>query len=177
MCGHATIALGRYAVDYGLVKPVYPETSLILQCPCGSVGLKVETREGEGGRPKTGAVSFEGVPSYVVAAQQKVEVEGRGCVTYDLCYGGTFYAFVDAAAMGLDLTDARHCVDYAGDVTDQLRKTLHLSHPDSPDIAFLYGTILYRDEEEGGFCYLQCVFAERQVSQCCQQCRRKQVQP
>ena len=119
----------------------------------------------------TGTVSYEGVPSYVVATQQKVEVEGRGCVTYDLSYGGTYYALVDAAAVGLDLTNIRSCVDFAGDVTDQLRKTLHLSHPDSQDLAFLYGTILYRDVEEGeegeeerGYCYTQCVFAERQVS-------------
>lgn len=35
MCGHAIIALGRYAVDYGLVEKVEPVTTVRIECPCG----------------------------------------------------------------------------------------------------------------------------------------------
>ena len=38
MCGHAVIALGRYAVDRGLVPKVAPETRMVIQCPCGACG-------------------------------------------------------------------------------------------------------------------------------------------
>ena len=60
--------------------------------------LSVETRED--GKPITGAVSYESVPSYLVAADQTVEVEGRGSVPYDLCFAGTFYAMVNAEVVG-----------------------------------------------------------------------------
>lgn len=50
MCGHATIALGRYAVDRGLVPRAEPETRLVLQCPCGPVTVNVEVKHGVAGR-------------------------------------------------------------------------------------------------------------------------------
>ena len=46
MCGHATISLGRYAVDYKVVTPVSPVTHLTLQCPCGPVKVKVQYENG-----------------------------------------------------------------------------------------------------------------------------------
>ncbi|MGH0132833.1 UNVERIFIED_CONTAM: hypothetical protein FKN15_050741 [Acipenser sinensis] len=43
MCGHAVIALGRFAVDYGLVTaPQSPETQVNIHCPCGLVKAFVE---------------------------------------------------------------------------------------------------------------------------------------
>jgi len=42
MCGHAVIALGRWAVDQGLVAAVEPETLVKIQCPCGLVCATVE---------------------------------------------------------------------------------------------------------------------------------------
>jgi len=67
MCGHATIALGRYAVDHGIVKGVSPETIVKIQCPCGLVTARVEYQNG-----KAGAVTFESVPCFVFAADQKI---------------------------------------------------------------------------------------------------------
>ena len=43
MCGHAVICLGRFAIDYGLVKrPSSPETRVDIQCPCGVVRAFVD---------------------------------------------------------------------------------------------------------------------------------------
>ena len=71
MCGHACLSLGRYAIDYGLVKPVSPETRVVVQCPCGLVTLYVqydaETRQ-------TGCVRFESVPSYAFAVDKTLQV-------------------------------------------------------------------------------------------------------
>lgn len=50
MCGHATIALGRWAVESGRVAAVEPETRFVLQCPCGPVAVAVEVRDGRAGR-------------------------------------------------------------------------------------------------------------------------------
>lgn len=63
MCGHAVIALGRYAVDRGIIKnPSSPETMVNIQCPCGLVQCYVEYENG-----KTGQVRFHSVPAFAFA--------------------------------------------------------------------------------------------------------------
>jgi len=69
MCGHCTIALGRYAVDHGIVKGVSPETTVKIQCPCGLVTTHVEYQNS-----KAGAVRFESVPCFVSATDLTVYV-------------------------------------------------------------------------------------------------------
>ena len=41
MCGHAVIALGRWAVDSGRVPKTGPESRVAIQCPCGLVEARV----------------------------------------------------------------------------------------------------------------------------------------
>ncbi|XP_053736143.1 trans-L-3-hydroxyproline dehydratase [Synchiropus splendidus] len=163
MCGHAVIALGRFAVDYKLVKePRSPETLVNIDCPCGLVKAFVQYSEG-----KTGAVRFHSVPAFVFATDVVVSVEGFGEVTVDISYGGAYYAFVAAERFGLDVSKSRtrDLVDAATAVTNAVKSQVKLEHPVSQDLAFLYGTILtdgkdqYSDEATGNI----CVFAAAQV--------------
>jgi trans-L-3-hydroxyproline dehydratase len=50
MCGHAVIALGRYAVDHGLVAARSPVTEVGIECPCGLVMAEVEVENGRAGK-------------------------------------------------------------------------------------------------------------------------------
>ena len=92
MCGHAIIALGRYAIDYNLVKPVSPETFVKIQCPCGLVTARVEYENNN-----SGAVTLEGTPAFVFSVNQTINMEGYGEVRYDIGFGGTFYTLADVA--------------------------------------------------------------------------------
>src|SRR5215469_5664682 len=83
MCGHAVIALGRYAVDYGLVEHTKPVTQVGIECPCGLVRVSVEVQGGKSGR-----VAFESVPAFLFASGVQVAVPGIGMVTADVSYGG-----------------------------------------------------------------------------------------
>src|SRR5262249_13118551 len=47
MCGHATIALGRWAVDTGRVPTLNGRASFKLEAPCGVVNVEVYQRSGE----------------------------------------------------------------------------------------------------------------------------------
>ncbi|XP_068432799.1 trans-L-3-hydroxyproline dehydratase [Clinocottus analis] len=163
MCGHAVIALGRFAVDYKLVKePQSPETQVNIHCPCGLVRAFVEYSGG-----KTGGVRFLSVPAFVFATDVTVTVERFGDVTVDVSYGGGFYAYVDAQKFGLDVTKSRtrDLVDAATAVTNAVRSQVKLHHPTSDELAFLYGTILtdgkdhYSSEPTANI----CVFAKAQV--------------
>ncbi len=71
MCGHAILALGRYALDYGLVPAVSPETEVKVQCPCGIVTAHVQYDSASG---KSGRVLFKSVPSFAFAVDQKIEI-------------------------------------------------------------------------------------------------------
>lgn len=60
MCGHATIALARYAADKGLsTSSTEQEVQVNVQCPCGLVKTFVDK--------KTGSVRFHSVPAFAFA--------------------------------------------------------------------------------------------------------------
>ena len=54
------MALGRYAVDYGIVKGVTPETVVKIQSPCGLLTANVQYEDG-----KSGAVRVRSSPCFV----------------------------------------------------------------------------------------------------------------
>lgn len=158
MCGHAVIALGRFAVDYGLVDPQGPETPINIHCPCGLVRAYVSS---------SGQVRFHSVPAFTLCTDVTVDVPAYGQVVVDIAYGGAFYAFVSAERFGLDVCSSktRDLVDAAAAVSDAVKAQVTISHPDSEDLAFLYGTII----TDGKDAYSQeptaniCVFADSQV--------------
>src|SRR3546814_8676483 len=72
MCGHAIIALGRWAVDSGRVEAREPETEVAIQAPCGLVRARVQVWR-DGGGLRTGAVSFRSVPSFAFAREIMID--------------------------------------------------------------------------------------------------------
>jgi trans-L-3-hydroxyproline dehydratase len=168
MCGHAVIALGRWAVDSGIVAPAGNPTTVRIQCPCGLVTAHVAIRDDANGQMRTGEVSFESVPAFALAIDRPVEVEGYGTVALDIGYGGAFYAVLPAGSLGLDVlgSPTRDLVDAASAVSRAVKDQVPIEHPDDPDLGFLYGTIL----TDGGNGAVHekpsaniCVFAEAQV--------------
>ena len=160
MCGHATIAMGRYAVDRGLVPKVEPVTKVIIQCPCGPVTVFVEVRDGVARR-----VRFKSVGAFAFALDHKVQVEGYGWSTCDVGYGGAYYAVADAAGFGLDVRTSAsgELVAAATALTAAVRDDVVLTHPYDDDLAVLYGSILTDGREDGITSVNICVFADAQV--------------
>jgi proline racemase len=162
MCGHAVIALGRYAIDHGLVTVVEPVTTVNIECPCGMVVASVEVSDG-----RAGAVSFESVPAFLLVGDQATRLERYGEIVFDMAYGGAFYALADCRQFGLAFgrDRVRDFVDAATALTDKLKAEFPLSHPDHDDLAFLYGSIL----TDGDVAFSDrptknvCVFAEAEV--------------
>ena len=162
MCGHAIVALGRWAVDSGLVEAREPETEVAIQAPCGLVHAVVSVANGKSGR-----VRFRSVPSFVFARELMVDTAEWGPLQVDIAYGGAFYAIVAADSIGLDVheTPARLFADAGEAITRAAAAQVRLSHPDDDDLAFLYGTIFTdgRDAYEEAPTRNVCVFAGRQI--------------
>ena len=161
MCGHAVIALARFAVERGLVAAREPETEIRIQCPCGLVTARAEVKDG-----RAGWVSFASVPAFAFARDAVVVTEAFGPVTLDVGYGGAFYGVLAAAELGLDLeaSPLGRIVEAAEQLKAAAAAQLELAHPDSPDLAFLYGIIL-TDGGDGAEVPSRniCVFADGQV--------------
>ena len=161
MCGHATIAVARWAADSSIVTMREPRTTVRIQCPCGLVIAHVHCADG-----RAGAVHFESVPAFAPLLDQVVHIDGVGDVVIDIGYGGAFYAYAPAARFGLDVrsSSTRRLVDAAWAVTSAATARLALEHPAHDDLAFLYGTILTDGTLGSGRPSANiCVFADRQV--------------
>lgn len=102
MCGHGTIGVATVLVETGMVPVVEPVTTVRLDTPAGLVSVDVRVDDGA-----ATAVTLTNVPSFSVGLDLKTEVPGFGTVTYDLAYGGNFYAFVELDALGLPFDRAR----------------------------------------------------------------------
>jgi trans-L-3-hydroxyproline dehydratase len=160
MCGHATIALAKWAVESARVPATEPETRFAFEAPCGLIKVRAAVSKGV-----VSHAVFESVPSFVFAQGLRIEVAGFGEVKCDIAYGGAFYAITPASAMGLDYgaTPVPKLVDAAAALTDAIRATLPINHPDDPELGFLYGTILTDGAAAPHDSANLCIFAERQI--------------
>jgi trans-L-3-hydroxyproline dehydratase len=160
MCGHGIIALTTALLETGA------RTGDVVRydVPPGRVTARA-VRDGA----RVAEVAFENVPSFAAALDQTVRVDGLGEVRYDLAFGGAFYAFVDADALGvpLDASGFRRCIDVGMRIKRAVMASREVRHPDSPDsadLSFLYGTILTgRAHGAGADSRNVCVFAEGEV--------------
>jgi trans-L-3-hydroxyproline dehydratase len=138
MCGHAILALTTLVFETGLLERAGTSPQVTFHAPAGIVRAKASVRDG-----RVVSASFLNVPSFVYLGDQHVEVPGVGRVGFDVAYGGAFYAFVDAEALGLRLTPGevgRH-IELGRRIKHAVAEQFPIRHPFEEDLSFLYGTI------------------------------------
>ena len=162
MCGHATIAIGRWAVDAGRVPSDQGRANFGLETPCGIVRVQVEPTVDD-----APLVTFESVRSFASHLDLAVEVPGHGMVMLDIAFGGAYYAILPSSRLGLPFmtTPVDSLVAAGVRITDAVRGAIAITHPDEPDLGFLYGTILTDDAapDSAAPSYNLCIFAEGQI--------------
>ncbi|WP_447766174.1 proline racemase family protein [Sphingopyxis panaciterrae] len=128
MCGHATIALGRWAVDTGRVELKGGKASFKLEAPCGV--LDVDVLQDETGT----IVTFESVEAFASRLDQQLDVPGFGPLRFDIAFGGAFYAILPASRLGLSLmeTPLGELVRAGEAITDAVRAAIPITHPGGP---------------------------------------------
>ncbi|HET7899791.1 MAG TPA: proline racemase family protein [Candidatus Nanopelagicales bacterium] len=131
MCGHGTIGVATVLVETGMVEVTEPWTTIRLDVPAGVVEAKVRV---EDGRAKS--VTIRNVPSYVVGLDRTVDVPGVGEVTYDLAFGGNFYAILPIERLGIpfDRSEKQRMLDVALSMMDAINSTDLPVHPENPAI-------------------------------------------
>jgi proline racemase len=145
MCGHAVIALAKFAVESGVVKKTGKQTDVIIDVPCGQIvaqALSANENSNE-----IDAVNFNCVPSFVLYKNKTMNIDNIGLVNFDIAFGGAFYAYVNAKSINLSLAKSNHqqLINYGKAIKATISKNIEIRHPFEEDLSFLYGTIFYDD--------------------------------
>ncbi len=132
MCGHGTIGVATVLVETGMVEVTRPVTTIRLDTPAGLVTASIHI--GHNGEAQS--VTIENVPSFAVALDQTVKVDGLGEVSYDLAFGGNFYAITPLEALGLPFDRAyqQQILDAGLAIMAAINDTAEPVHPEDPAI-------------------------------------------
>jgi len=135
MCGHGTIGVATVLVETGMVEVHEPLTTVRLDTPAGLVVVEVAVRDG-----KAEHVTLTNVPSFSYALDHSVDVPALGTITYDLAYGGNFYAILPLEQVGLpfDRAAAPRILAAGLAVMDAINEQDRPVHPEDPAIAICH---------------------------------------
>ncbi len=168
MCGHAIIAISTLAIEMNWIFVKEGENVLKIDAPCGRITSYANVKNG-----KVTGVRFHCVPSFVVGLDREVVLDGIGPVTYDLAYGGAFYAYVDMAKnnFDFDLTPKsyRQLIAKGMEIKHAVMEVdKEILHPFENDLSFLYGTIFIDNTKQSSGVDSKnvCIFAEGEVDRC-----------
>jgi proline racemase len=168
MCGHAIIAISTLAIEMKWIDVKEGDNIIKIDAPCGRITSFANVQNG-----KVSRVRFHCVPSFVVGLDRKVQIDGLGTVTYDLAYGGAFYAYVDMAKnkfnFDLSKNSFRELINQGMKIKHAVMKAdKKILHPFENDLSFLYGTIFIDNNKQpsGADSRNICIFAEGEVDRC-----------
>lgn len=161
MCGHAVIALATALLEVGILEKPGENPEIRMDTPAGLVSATAFRKNG-----RVHKVAFRNVPSFVYAIDQTVEVPGIGRISYDIAYGGAFYVYCDAHALGIDLTESHYgqLIDWGRRIKYAVREQVEIHHPFEEDLSFLYGTIFVGTAHDSNHHSRNvCIFANGEV--------------
>lgn len=170
MCGHATIALGRFLVDTHDMA-VFPRrrelvvdaeagaVDLNLHAPCGVVRVRVPVVDGGRRSDASRPVRFLSTPAFASGLRLEIPISPetrwpalgrRECVTLDVSYGGAFYAIVTAQELGfahglrnIDLDAVTRCVQKLKPYLSTRPEIVSaVQHPQDTRLSFLYSVMI-----------------------------------
>jgi len=131
MCGHGSIGAATVAVETGMVEVHEPITNIVLEAPAGLVKAQVKVEHG-----KAKEVSVVNVPSFLYKRDLQVEVPDIGKVTFDISFGGSFFALVKDSELKVQIEpkNANIISERAMKLRDIINKEIKVQHPTQPHI-------------------------------------------
>jgi len=134
MCGHGTIGTVTIAVENRLVEPRRPGC-LDLETPAGRVSATYREKNG-----KVESVRLTNVPSFLHSSALEVDCpELGGALTFDVAYGGNFYAIIEPQANYRDLTDltAADIIRLSPILRERINGQHRFAHPEDDRLSHL----------------------------------------
>lgn len=130
MCGHGTIGTVTIAIEEGLVVPKTPG-KLRLETPAGLVLIEY-VQEGK----KVKSVKLKNVKAYLAADNLSALCPDLGELTFDVSYGGNFYAIVDVQSgfKGIENYTADQLIGWSRALRKNINDKYDFVHPENPTI-------------------------------------------
>lgn len=141
MCGHGTIGAITIGIEEGLIMPKVPG-QVRMETPAGLVKITYK---------QTGDtvdwVRLTNVKSYLAATNLTVESSDLGALTFDVSYGGNFYAIVDPQEnfSGIQDFTASKLVQFSQELRSKINdkypnKFIHPEDPTIKDVSHMLWT-------------------------------------
>jgi 4-hydroxyproline epimerase len=132
MCGHGTIGAITIAIEEGLVQPKVPG-KIRMEAPAGLVEIEYSQKNN-----KVDWVQLTNVKSYLAAENLSIECPELGILTFDVAYGGNFYAIIDPqkSFVGVHQYTASKIIQYSQVVRDRIHTKYpnQFIHPENESI-------------------------------------------
>lgn len=132
MCGHGTIGTITIAIEEGLITPKTPGI-IKMEAPAGLVEIAYQ----QTGK-KVDWVRLTNVKSYLAAENLTIDCPELGEITFDVAYGGNYYAIVDPQEnfSGIHNYTASKIIQYSQVVRDRINEKYSnmFIHPENDTI-------------------------------------------
>jgi len=132
MCGHGTIGTITIAIEEGLITPKTPG-KIKMEAPAGLVEIEYSMKN-----DKVEWVKLTNVKSYLAAENLTIDCPELGEITFDVSYGGNFYAIVDPQKnfSGIQDFTASKIVQYSQVVRERINQKYPnwFVHPENESI-------------------------------------------
>jgi 4-hydroxyproline epimerase len=132
MCGHGTIGTITIAVEEGLIQPKVAG-KIKMEAPAGLVEIEYSEKNS-----KVEWVKLTNVKSYLAAENLTIDCPVLGELTFDVAYGGNFYAIVDPQKnfSGIQDFTAAKIIQYSQVIRERINKKYpnKFIHPENESI-------------------------------------------
>ena len=126
MCGHGSIGTASMLVETGMVPVTEPYTEVVLDAPSGIIRTRVKVKN-----QKAEQVSILNVPAFLYKENLEIDIPGYGTIPYDISFGGSFFALVDAEKLNLDISmeDVDILTELGMLLLQKINETETIKHP------------------------------------------------
>jgi len=126
MSGSNAMCAVTAILETGMKPMQEPHTQVVLDTAAGLVRAVATCDNG-----KVVSVALQMPPAFVSHQKQTIDTQQWGQVSYDVCFGGVFYALVDAAQLGLEITpdNARQLATQGVALRALIEQQLRPEHP------------------------------------------------
>ncbi|WP_299898114.1 4-hydroxyproline epimerase [uncultured Aquimarina sp.] len=132
MCGHGTIGTITIAIEEGLVQPKNPGI-IKMEAPAGLVEISYQQTSN-----KVDWVKLKNVKSYLASEGLKIQCPELGEITFDVAYGGNYYAIIDPQKnfSGIQDFTASKLIQFSQILRESINKKYpnQFIHPENPTI-------------------------------------------
>ncbi|MEX2612091.1 MAG: proline racemase family protein, partial [Gaiellaceae bacterium] len=132
-CGHGTIALVTWALDEGIVERREGENRVLVDVPSGRLQTWAQVENG-----CVRSVRFRNVPAFVWG-----EGLGIGDRTFDVAFGGAFYASLEER---VEPSELPRLIELGRELKHSIEERHDVVHPLEPELRDIYGVIFWQEE-------------------------------